>query len=136
MNRTDRRAYGIAAILGGAGVMHFVSPKFFDAVVPRWMPGSARTTTYVSGIAELIGAMLLLNPSTRRRGGWWAFATFVVVFPANIQMALDGGVDDAPAGPMNSAAAAWIRLPFQIPMIWNAYKIATAPRESSAAVSS
>ena len=116
--------------------MHFVSPRFFDAVVPKWMPGSARTTTYVSGIAELVGAMLILNPSTRRRGGWWAFATFIVVFPANIQMALDGGIEDAPAGPMNSAAAAWIRLPFQIPMIWHSYKVATTPFEAVAAVPS
>jgi len=136
MKRRDRQAYNIAAILGGAGVMHFVSPKFFDAVVPEWMPGSARTVTYVSGVAELASAALVLNPSTRKLGGWCALATFVVVYPANIQMALDGGIEGAPKGPMNSAAAAWIRLPFQLPMMWTAFKVATAPSDDSSATAS
>lgn len=103
--------------------MHFVAPSFFDVIVPDWMPGSKRTVTYVSGIAELTAAVLVANPSTRRVGGWAALATFVGVWPANINMARDGGMPDAPA-PMNSAAAAWIRVPMQLPMFWWAYQVA------------
>jgi uncharacterized membrane protein len=124
MKATDRRAYGLAAFIGGAGVMHFVSPSFFDSVVPRWMPGRPRTTTYLSGVAELVGAGLVLTPATRRIGGWWCVLLLLGVYPANIQMALDGGVQDAPPSPLNSAAAAWIRLPMQFPMIWSAYRVA------------
>ena len=103
--------------------MHFVKPGFFDPLVPKWMPGSARMVTYLSGVAELTAAALIANPRTRRIGGWFALAVFVGVYPANIQAALDGGMPDMDP-PFDSAAAAWIRLPFQLPMIWAAWKVA------------
>jgi uncharacterized membrane protein len=120
MGRDDRRALGLAAFIGSAGVMHFVRPGFFDSVVPRWMPGSPRTTTYVSGVAEIASAVLVANPRTRRLGGWAAFATFLGVYPANIQHVLDGGIPGQPGG----AAAAWIRLPLQLPMLAWARRVA------------
>jgi uncharacterized membrane protein len=40
-----RDAAGLAALLGGMGVLHFVAPKPFDAIVPRSLPGSPRTWT-------------------------------------------------------------------------------------------
>ena len=117
----------LAGLLGGAGVMHFVNPGFFDPLVPDWMPGSKRTVTYLSGAVELTCAGLVANPRTRRIGGWLSLLTFVAVFPANIQAALDGGMKDLNP-PYNSAAAAWIRLPFQFPLFWLAWKVATSRR--------
>ena len=116
-------AWVLTGLLGSAGVGHFVSPAFFDAIVPEWVPISARATTYASGVVELGAAALLANPRTRRLGGWVAAATFIGVFPANIQAALDGGMKDLDP-PMNSAAVAWARLPLQIPMIWAALRVA------------
>jgi uncharacterized membrane protein len=113
----------VVAILGGAGVMHFVKPDFFDPIVPEWVPGSARTTTYVSGVVELAAAGLVAHPRTRRFGAWFAFLTFLGVWPANIQAALDGGMKGADP-PLDSAAVAWIRVPFQLPMLWLARKVA------------
>jgi uncharacterized membrane protein len=133
MEHDDRLALGLAAFIGGAGVMHFVTPSFFDAIVPRWMPGRPRMTTYLSGVAELLGAVLVADPRTRRIGGWWCLAVFLGVYPANVQMALDGGVADAPSSTMNSAVAAWVRLPFQIPMIWAAWRVARGSRRPSVA---
>jgi uncharacterized membrane protein len=123
MRRESRRALGLAAFIGGAGVMHFVKPDFFDPIVPDWVPGRARTTTYLSGAAELTGAVLVANPRTRRVGAWICFLTFLGVYPANIQSALDGGIAGQ-EGPAGSAAAAWIRLPLQIPMLLWARKVA------------
>jgi uncharacterized membrane protein len=111
--------------------MHFVRPEFFDVIVPKWMPGRPRTTTYVSGIAELVAAGLVLNPRTRRLGGWWSVVTILGVYPANIQMAIDGGLPGAAPRPFDGAAAAWARLPMQIPMIWRAVRVA---REAGASV--
>lgn len=125
-------ALGLAALLGTAGVGHFVRPEFFDPLVPSWMPISARATTYLSGVAELASATLLAVPGTRRLGGWVALATFVGVFPANIQAALDGGMEQA-APPWNSAAAAWGRLPFQLPMIYGAWRVARSVHPVDAA---
>ena len=117
------RTAALVGILGGAGVMHFVNPQFFDPIVPKWMPGSARTTTYVSGVVEIASAVAVVNPRTRRLGAIFALLTFLGVWPANIQAALDGGMKDLDP-PLDSAAAAWIRVPFQLPMMWLAWKLA------------
>jgi uncharacterized membrane protein len=114
--RAARRAVGLATLLGTAGTLHFVRPTFFDPIVPPWMPGRARTTTYVSGVAELASAVLVAFPRTRRLGGWAAAATFLSVFPANIDVAMRGGMSWVDP-PFDSAAAAWLRLPVQIPLI-------------------
>ena len=126
MRTESKWALGLAAFIGSAGVMHFVRPEFFDQVVPDWMPGEKRTTTYVSGVVELTGAVLVANPRTRRFGAWFCFLTFLGVYPANIQAALDGGVEGA-EGPLASATANWIRLPLQIPMLLWARKVARNP---------
>ena len=86
------------------------------------MPGSARTPTYASGVAELASAGLIANPSTRRVGGLVAMATFIGVFPANIWAALQGGMKGMDP-PFDSAAVAWGRLPLQFPMIWAAWRV-------------
>jgi uncharacterized membrane protein len=122
MDRNARRALGLAAFIGGAGVMHFAQPQFFDAIVPEWMPGEKRTVTQLSGVAELTSGVLIAVPRTRRLGGLLALLTFVGVFPANIQCALDGGMPGAKR-PFDTAAAAWLRLPLQVPLIRWAWKV-------------
>jgi uncharacterized membrane protein len=121
--RSSWSALTLAAFLGLAGMMHFARPSFFDAIVPSWMPGSPRTTTYVSGVVEMGAAAMVAVPTTRRIGGWFAAATFVGVFPANVWAALQGGMQGLDA-PFDSAAVAWARLPLQIPMIWWASEVA------------
>ena len=126
MQRT-RSVVALTAILGGAGMAHLLSPANFDALVPGWMPGAARTTTYVSGCVELGTAMLVAVPRTRRVGGWLALATFIGIFPANIQAALDGGMRDL-RPPLDSAAVAWLRLPLQLPLFWLAVRVTGSNR--------
>jgi uncharacterized membrane protein len=116
-------AIGLAAFLGSAGIAHFVKPDFFDPIVPKWMPGKPRITTYVSGAVEIASAVLVANPKTRKLGGWLSLATFIGVYPANIQSALDGGMKDMNP-PFNTAAAAWARLPLQFPMFKLAWRVA------------
>lgn len=116
----------LIAILGLAGVGHFVAPEFFDRIVPEWMPGSERWVTYASGVVEVVAAVLIAVPRTRRFGGWFAFATFLGVYPANIQAALDGGMAEMEP-PFDSALAAWLRLPLQLPLLWLAWKVAHEP---------
>ena len=120
---SPRMPWRMLVLMGGAGVTHFTNPGFYDPIVPRWMPGKARTWTYVSGAVELTCAGLMLAPRTRKIGGAATVATILAVWPANWQMALDGGMADAKP-PMNSAAVAWARLPLQLPMLWGALKVA------------
>jgi uncharacterized membrane protein len=112
-------------IMGGAGITHFTNPGFYDDIVPRWAPGPKRVWVQASGVVELACTALLIPKRTRRLGGWLTVATLLSVWTANIQVALDGGMDGD--GPLESKAAAWIRVPFQIPMIIDAVKIARHP---------
>ena len=123
MSKSGRNsALAMAGLLGFAGAMHFVKPEFFEPIVPRWMPGSPRTTVLVSGGVELASAALLANRRTRRWGGIAAFLTFLGVWPANIGAAVDGGMAGLDP-PWNSAWVAWLRVPLQIPLLLLAARI-------------
>lgn len=102
--------YGLAALLVGAGTMHFVSPEFFDDLVPAWVPGEPRSWTNVSGAAEVVVGALVANRRTERIGGWAALALFVAVYPANVHDAVTNPPTDA------RGIASWVRLPLQLPL--------------------
>ena len=70
-----------------AGAMHFVRPRFYDAIVPPPLDGHARAVTYASGVAELAGAGALLA-GRPRLARWWLLAVLAAVYPANVRMAL------------------------------------------------
>lgn len=125
--RTGRRdvvAVGFGVFLTFAGVMHFASPAFFDAIVPPWLPPGERFWTYASGVAELVVGPMLLLPRWRRRGAWAAIAVLVAVYPANLYMAWDWR--DREVG---EQLVAYGRLPLQFVMIWLLWRVV---RRSSA----
>jgi uncharacterized membrane protein len=102
----------LAIFLGGAGITHFLVPRRYDAIVPGSLPGSARAYTYASGVAELVIAVAVAHPRTRRLGGLAAAALFVGVFPANVKMAVDWR-----RRPLRYRAIAIARLPLQGPLV-------------------
>jgi uncharacterized membrane protein len=108
----------LAALLATAGTTHFVAPGFYDSIVPRVLPGSARSWTLMSGAAELACAAAVANRRTRRVGATLAAVLFVVVFPANLQMA----VDSRGASTLDQFLA-WGRLPLQLPLVWWALRV-------------
>lgn len=106
--------------LGGlfvaSGVLHLVTPKPFEAIMPRRLPAH-RAFVYGSGVAELICGVGLL---TRRKwAGPAATALLLSVWPANVRMALDSGSGRLP-GPADNRLVAWGRVPLQVPLIWAA----------------
>ncbi len=110
-----RSRYALAALMMGAGVSHFAVPEAYERIVPRWL-GNPRAAVLASGAAEVAAGALLALPATRRAGAWATVVVLVAVFPANVQMALDGGI--AGAGfPLASPVAAWLRLPLQVPLV-------------------
>ena len=106
--RTSR--LGLVALLAIAGTAHFLVPKQFDDIVPKFL-GNSRAWTYASGAAELTGAALLARRRTSRLGGWWAAALFVVVFPGNVYAAVK------PVPPFDNKLLGYGRLPLQIPLV-------------------
>jgi uncharacterized membrane protein len=119
VSRSERSPLLLAGLLAAAGVAHFAAPRPFDATVPRSLPGTPRTWTYVSGAAELALAAGIAAPRTRRAAALAAAAFFVGVFPANVKMAVDWRHRPAPV-----KAAAVGRLPLQVPLVLWARSVA------------
>src|SRR5437660_6213631 len=110
--RSPASAFGLAGLLGVAGVSHFAIPGFYDAIVPHATPGPARAWTLASGLVELACGAAVALPRTRRLGATVAAVLFVAVFPANIQMAVDWR-----SRPAFDQAIAYGRLPLQVPLL-------------------
>jgi uncharacterized membrane protein len=120
MNKyTAGRGLGIMLLITGTG--HFLAPASLDKIIPPALPLDPRFWTYLSGVAELVVALMLLSPMTaklfgkpiRQLGVWCAFALFVLVFPANIYMAIVY-MDHAMPDPL----IALVRLPLQFGLFY------------------
>ncbi|MEU9300923.1 hypothetical protein [Streptomyces sp. NPDC048269] len=118
MPRTPSSPAVLAGLLAAAAVAHAAAPRQFDAIVPRSLPGSPRQWTYASGVAELALAAGIAHPRTRKAAALAAAAFFVGVFPANVKMAVDAR-RRSPA----VRAAAFARLPLQVPLVLWAGKV-------------
>jgi len=121
-SRGARSAFGLAAFLLVAGLAHFVVPRSYERIVPRVLGNPAFWVRW-SGVAEIVCAALIAHPRTRRPGALAAVAVLVAVFPANVQMALDGGIPGE-GFPLGSPVVAWARLPLQVPVILWAWRVA------------
>ncbi len=118
---------GILLLL--TGTAHFVFPKALDSIVPHFLPGTARTWTYLSGIVELIVAVGLLTPLSVKIGGtsirllaaYAALLLFLAVYPANIKMAIDWRNRS-----LLSQLLAYARLPLQFGLFYWAWLIIKA----------
>jgi uncharacterized membrane protein len=83
--RRSRKA--LAAFFIGGGVNHFVSPRYYEAIVPPSLKGQAKPVVQISGVAEILGGVGVLLPFTRRLSGLGLIALLAAVFPANLYMA-------------------------------------------------
>jgi uncharacterized membrane protein len=107
---SERSRLGLAAFMVVAGIMHFVVPRFYERIVPPWA-GSPQRVVFWSGWAEILSGVLVGVPRSKRLGAWCSLVVLVAVYPANVHMALEAG------RPRDAiSAAAWLRLPLQLPM--------------------
>jgi len=113
----------LAAFFSFTGTMHFLRPRFFEAIVPPAIEAQKKEIVAISGAAEIAGAAMVLYPASRRLGRWWLLGLLVAVFPANIHMAVNPeqirGLD------MRKFPrwALWARLPLQplaMLLVWQA----------------
>jgi len=66
-----------------AGANHFVSPDFYQTIMPPFLPWPV-ALIYISGVAEILGGAGVLVPWSRPFAGWGLIALLIAVFPANI----------------------------------------------------
>lgn len=105
--KISRRTIPVGLFFGSAGVLHFVRPKMYEAIMPPYIP-YPHEMVLASGVAEIAGGAAAVVPQTRTYGRWGLIATLVGVFPANLHMALNP--QDYKKIP---PAALWGRLPLQ-----------------------
>jgi uncharacterized membrane protein len=132
----DNRKLGrvMGYLLLGAGVGHFIFPAALDSIVPSALPGDPRIYTYLSGVAEILIGLALLAPLQKKLfskplklwGAYGAFALFLAVYPANINMAIQWS-----DRPMPEPLFAYARLPFQFYFLYAAWQLAKAIKRRS-----
>lgn len=125
-----------SAIFTGAGVLHFVRPDFFEAIVPDWFPDE-RVANYASGAAEATLGLGLIPKATRRWSALGLAVLTIAVFPANVDMALND-VEVKPVGGRMTRSVGtasgtgrlinWLRLPLQIPLAYMMWRIANSAK--------
>lgn len=98
-----------------AGINHFRNPKMYLRIMPDYIPWHL-PVVYISGIIEIFLGILLMFPATRIWGAWGIIVLLILVFPANIQMAIDFYARKNPY-----LWIALLRLPLQIVLIWWAW---------------
>lgn len=103
--------YAMAALYATAGVSHFVFPAFYLRIMPPYIPWH-RPIVYLSGLAELGLAALLLLPEYSTWAAWGIIALLVAVFPANLYHFTSRG-----AGMRVPLWALALRLPLQAVLI-------------------
>jgi uncharacterized membrane protein len=99
----------VGLLFVSAGVLHFVYPKAYRAIVPRWLPARGLLVA-ISGVCEIAGGIGVVVPGVQRAAGLGLVALLIAVFPANVQMLIDARAKGArwPALLM-----LWLRLPVQ-----------------------
>ena len=107
--------YIMILFYAGAGINHFIRPDFYLKIMPAWLP-LHKELVFISGVAEVLCAVLLLFSKTRPLGAWAVIALLIAVFPANLQMLIDYKHDHNPM-----LWVAILRLPIQLLLIWWAY---------------
>jgi uncharacterized membrane protein len=107
----------LAAFFVGSGVNHFVSPRFYRAIVPPPLQDEAKRVVEVSGVAEVLGGIGVLFPRTRPAAGVGLIALLAAVFPANLYMAREP--EQFKRVPR---WALFARLPLQPLMMWWAWR--------------
>ncbi|MFP2963909.1 DoxX family membrane protein [Myxococcus sp. 1LA] len=106
----SRAAVAAGLFFIGAGVMHFVMPARYAAMIPPQLP-SPDLWVFLSGVAEVAGGLGLLLPRARRLAAVGLIALLLAILPANIHEAQ-----------ANTAAHVlpfpdwyfWLRIPFQL----------------------
>jgi len=107
--------FGLGALFVGTGTLHLARPELFQALVPAGLP-APDLIILASGVAELACAGALLSGA--RWAGPASALLLVAVFPGNVAFALATAAD--PRASSLLIAAAWARLPIQLPLIWAA----------------
>lgn len=105
----------LATFFLGSGTLHLtLLRRFFERIVPPWIPVPRKLVNEAAAAAEIAGGVLAVVPGTERLARRYLTLLLLAVFPANIHMAVrpqDVGAEGLPRW------ALWARLPLQFTII-------------------
>jgi len=70
-----------------AGILHFLKPKFFERIMPDYLPWH-KPLVLISGFFEIAVGVGLMISSVQTYAAWGLILLLLTVFPANIEMFL------------------------------------------------
>jgi uncharacterized membrane protein len=111
--------YLMAAFYFLGGINHFLQPEFYLPLIPEYLPDKNLLNT-LAGIAEVVGAIGLLIPQTRKIAAWGIVAMLVAFIPSHVYFIQIGSCLEG--GLCVSEWIGWIRLVVIHPiLIWWAF---------------
>lgn len=82
----DILAIGLGCFFTYVGILHFINPKWFTAIVPNILPGSDEFWVIISGIPEVLCGIGLLLPKTRVLAAKATVFLLIILYWANLNM--------------------------------------------------
>ena len=106
-------------LYAAAGINHFVHKGFYYPIIPPYLPNPV-LINYSAGVVEILAALLLLFPSSRKYGAYLIIAMLFAFIPAHVYMIQKSGcLNEQICIPL---WIAWIRLfPIQFILMWWAW---------------
>ena len=77
-------------LYAGAGINHFIHPTGYYTIIPPYLPNHY-LINILAGFAEIICAVLVTIPATRKLGAYIIIAMLIAFIPAHIYMIQKGG---------------------------------------------
>ena len=118
-----RRAMGVGLLF--TGVSHVAMPDSFRVYFPGWVL-FVDALVFATGAVEIVAGLALFGRRYRAQVGLAVAAYFVLVFPANVYVAV-AGVEESLPGLLDASWYPWVRLPFQALFVWWALRSTQPP---------
>lgn len=107
--------YLMSAIYIIAGIFHFVKPKVYRSIIPRYIP-NPMAMVYLSGVAEVVLGVAILFEPTRNAALWGIIAMLLALLPVHVYMLAEEKFHKK-----FPKWLLWLRLPLQFALIYWAY---------------
>ena len=107
--------YIMGAMYVIAGFMHFIKPKMYLRIMPRYLPAH-KTLVLLSGLAEIVLGISVCIPDTKDLAIWGIIAMLVVFLLVHFYM-----LSSKKAGAGVPQWLLWLRLPLQFGLMYWAY---------------
>ncbi len=108
--------YLMAFVYFLAGLNHFRNPSLYIRIIPPYF-SNPKLLNSLSGLAEILLAILLCIPKTSSIGAWGIIALLIAVFPTHIYM-----YQDKKAAMGLPKWVLLLRMPLQLVLIYWAYQ--------------